>query len=347
VPLSTIKAQDLQEWGSRILQASGVAAADADLAAEILVRSDLRGVGTHGVARLGPYSAMLKAGAMNPAGKPVVSGDGPLLQIDAHGALGQIAGPLALKALCRVARRDGAAIGIVRETGHLGALGVLLLQAAEQGLVAFMAQNGPPAMALPGAAKASIGNNPFAFAAPMGEGEPPLVVDMATSAVALGKIFEATRANKSIPVGWAIGQDGQPTTDPAAALQGFLMPMGGHKGIGLAFMIEVLAGALTGTRPLKARTATSFSLPPAFGAFIMIVDPAALCARDDYESYLARTTEIYRESSSDARYPGEGSAALEAERRHGGVPLGEALHRDLKVLGEQLGVPFPAAMEAA
>ena len=339
--MSSIKASELTTWTSLILQKAGVSSADSELAAKNLIQSDLRGIGTHGVARLGPYMAMLLAGHMNPRGQIQISDHGPLLKIDGNGALGQIAGPRALDALCKVAKTHGAAVGAIRNVGHLGALGVLLLPAAEQGLIAFIAQNGPPAMALPGSHQAAIGNNPLAFVAPAGEGEVPLVVDLATSAVAQGKIIEAARSGKPIPEGWAIGPDGQPTTDAAAALRGFLMPASEHKGIGLAFMVEVLAGALTGTRPVKSSTPSGPALPPAFGAFVLVLDPDALGSRDAFDAYLEESIAIYRKSGPDARYPGEGSAAIERERVENGIVLSDALVSDLQTLGEKHGIPFP------
>lgn len=339
--LSQIGVSELQEWTANILVACGLGAEDAKLAASVLVRSDLRGIGTHGVSRLIPYAAMLRTGAMNPTGRATVSGDGPVFQIDADRALGQVAGAQAVDALSRAAKRDGAALGIIRNVGHLGALGVLLLPVAENGLLGLMVQNGPPAMALPGATKAAIGNNPMGFVAPVGKGEPPLVVDIATSTTAMGKILEAARAGEAIPLGWAVDEEGKPTTDPGAALKGFLAPMGGHKGIGLAFIVEALAGALTGTRPV-AGPESGFRLPPAFGAFVMIIDPDAVGSREAFDAYLAQSIDIYRGASVDARYPGEGAAALEAERLREGIPLSAALIRDLTALGEELAKPFPA-----
>jgi LDH2 family malate/lactate/ureidoglycolate dehydrogenase len=197
-------------------------------------------------------------------------------------------------------------------------------------------------MALPGSRQAAIGNNPLSFVAPGGEGKVPLVVDLATSAVAQGKIIEAARSGKPIPEGWAIDPDGQPTTNAAAALRGFLMPASAHKGIGLAFMVEVLAGALTGTRPVKSMTSSGPALPPAFGAFVMVVNPAAFGSREAFDAYLAQSVAIYRKSGPDARYPGESSAALERERMQNGIVLSDALVRDLQSLGEQCGIPFPS-----
>src|SRR5262249_39177600 len=144
---------------------------------------------------------------------------------------------------------------------------------AREGMVALFCQETPPLMALPGSSRASIGNNPIAFAAPVAGGA-PLVFDIATSIVSRGAILQLGRDKKPVPEGWALGTDGQPTIDPVEALKGAVLPIAGHKGIGLAMMVQVLAGSLTGSR--TAESAKSFGAKSSagnVGAFLVVINP--------------------------------------------------------------------------
>jgi LDH2 family malate/lactate/ureidoglycolate dehydrogenase len=194
-------------------------------------------------------------------------------------------------------------------------------------------------MALPGSSGAAIGNNPIAFAIPLAD-RPALVFDMANSRVARNKVRETLRNKTMLPEGWAIGTDGRQTTDPAAALAGALLPLGDHKGIGLAMLVHALAGSLQGE---------VFSSGPDTDpgtAFLMVINPDHFVARTTFDAHVNHwLTHYLTATGAGARYPGQRAAAIERDRLATGVPLRASLVRSLRAIGDRLGQPFaPAEM---
>src|SRR5690606_8126840 len=193
---------------------------------------------------------------------------------------------------------------IIRQCGHLAALGSYVLDAADAGMVAVMAQATQPWMGLPGWTQRAIGNNPLAFAAPVA-GRPPLVFDMATSVVARGFLRQAIRENTPIPDGWALAPDGSPTTDPEAAWAGAILPVGGYKGMGLAMLVQTLCNSmLANSQDVNAGDTASM------GGFLMVMNPALI--EDGFGADVDTWLSTYqRAGGDDARYPGERAAATE------------------------------------
>lgn len=227
---------------------------------------------------------------------------------------------------------------LIRNAGHLGALGTHLFEAAESGKVAFLSQVTQPVMSPEGATAPAIGNNPIAFAAPRSDG-PPLAIDFAMSNVARGKIHVAQRDGLPIPEGWAIDAAGQPTTDPTAALGGALLPAAGHKGLALAMIVEVLAGALTGARPLLSEGGA----PGGVGAFGFVLDPALIIGQDAFDQTMREWTTHYLVAVGDnGRIPGERAAQLRRQAERDGVTIEPALFELLIGVGEEAGAAFPA-----
>ncbi len=334
-------AEALHRWSTAIFAACGVPPADAGLAARVLVRTSLRGIDTHGVGRLVPYVEKLRAGEVQATARPRCEPRAGALVCDGGNALGQVVVPAALAEAAVLAQRQAVVACTIVHSGHLGALGPLVLEAAEQGLVAVLCQQTPPVIALPGSPAAAIGNNPLAFAMPVAGG-PPLVFDMANSVVARGNVHDALREGRDvIPEGWAIGPDGQPTTDPRTALAGAMLPVGGHKGIGLAMLVECLAGSLGGVTERKNSPQGSGA---DVGAFLLVINPDLLCGRAAFDTQVQAWLEAYRAGSGgQGRYPGERQAASEAERSQQGIPLPEGMRREFARIGEALGVPFDLA----
>lgn len=334
--------EPLAHWLGTVFAAIGVAPTLADRAARAIVRTNARGIDTHGVARVLIYVDKLMAGELNAGAEVRFEDRNGLLHVHADGALGQGAGLMAVDAAAARARETGAVVAILHDVGHLGALGLYVGEAADQGMLAFMVQSTPPVMALPGSRGAAIGNNPIAFASPVAGGA-PLVFDMATSGVARGNVVMAARAGRSIPEGWAIDAEGNPTTDAAAALRGAMLPVAGHKGIGLAMLVECFAGSLSGAKP-PPMAATGGSAPSRVGAFLMLVNPALATGPEAYGAHLAEWMETYKTASGEqGRYPGERAHALEMERRLTGIPLPPETVADLVRAGEKAGVPFDVA----
>lgn len=241
-----IAGEALAEGITRIFEALGLPADAAGLVAEDLVAADLDGVASHGVMLVPLYVERLKAGSVSlaTAGR-LVSDRGAAMVLDAGNALGQLTARQAVQLATARAAELGLAMVTVRHGFHFGAAGRYARMMAEAGCVGIVMSNTRPLMPAPGGAEALVGNNPIAIALP-GSGGHPVDLDMATSATAMGKIRLADAAGRSIPADWALDAAGQPTTDPAAAIKGMLSPAAGPKGFGLAFMIDLLCGGLSG-----------------------------------------------------------------------------------------------------
>jgi len=335
----------LERWTTQLFESCGVPLDQAAEAAAIIVRSELRGYGTHGMTRVASYVERLQSGDFNPtpAMRDHVFPGGVVL--DADGAMGQIAGPYALRLGLKALDASASVLVSIQQCGHLGALGMYALLAAEAGAFCMLGQRTPPILAVKGFARSAIGHNPIAFGCPFPGGE-PVVFDIACSVAARGHILLAAREGRPIPENWALDETGASTTDAQRALKGSLLPMGGHKGIGIAMMVEVLAGALSATAASLEAGGNDLPLAGAMGrqgAFLWMVKPEAFAAKELFGAYMARWTETYLSAGGDqARLPGNRGAQLERRGRAAGIALSEALQRELSVLGEKLGIPLPS-----
>jgi LDH2 family malate/lactate/ureidoglycolate dehydrogenase len=240
-----VDAQRLISAVGDILTAVGIAAADARLVAADLVAADLEGIASHGVMLLPMYVERIDKGSVSRASAgQVVSDRGGAIVIDAGNALGQLTSRQAIKLAVERAREIGLAAVAVRNGFHFGTAGRYARMMAEQNCVGVVLSNTRPLMPAPGGAEALVGNNPVAIALPSA-GEFPAEADMALSATAMGKIRLAAAAGARIPGDWAVDSEGRPTSDPAAAIKGMLLPAAGPKGFGLAFVIDLLCGGLS------------------------------------------------------------------------------------------------------
>ena len=334
----------LARWTAQVFATRGMPAAQAEEAARLLVRSDLRGYTTHGMARVVSYVARLDSGEFNAV--PRMRGQrfpGGVV-FEADGAMGHVALPEALRLGLAALEESATVLVAIRECGHLGALGIHALPAAEAGAFCLVGQRVPPILALPGFSKAAIGHNPIAFGCPM-PGAAPIVFDIACSVAARGHILLAAREGKPIPEGWAIDADGAPTTDAKRALEGSLVPMGGHKGIGIAMMVEVLAGALAATAASLDPSRNRLSEGGASsrqGAFLWLAKPAAFDLDGGQADYMRHWTDLYLSAAQGtARLPGTRGDALEREGRARGVEVKPAIEKELAALGARLDLPFP------
>jgi LDH2 family malate/lactate/ureidoglycolate dehydrogenase len=240
-----VDAQRLISAVGDILTAAGIAAADARLVAADLVAADLEGIASHGVMLLPMYVERIDKGSVSRASAgAVVSDRGAAIVIDAGNALGQLTSRQAVRLAVERARQIGIAAVAVRNGFHFGTAGRYARMMAEQNCVGVVLSNTRPLMPAPGGAEALVGNNPIAIALPSA-GEFAAEADMALSATAMGKIRLAAAAGARIPEDWAVDSQGRPTTDPAAAIKGMLLPAAGPKGFGLAFVIDLLCGGLS------------------------------------------------------------------------------------------------------
>jgi LDH2 family malate/lactate/ureidoglycolate dehydrogenase len=334
--------EQLRRWAASVFRSLQVSEEAAQETARILVRTDLRGIDTHGVVRIPHYVQKLRSGEVNGSAQPSEEFHDGLLRYDGNGGIGQSVATSAIRRCVELARDRPFLVCLLRRSGHLAAIGQFVLEAAEAGMVAFICQETPPLMGPRGARGPAIGNNPIAFAAPVPKG-PPLLFDMATSVVARGNILQAVRDGApTIPQDWAIGADGEPTIDPAHALAGALLPIAGHKGVGLAMMVQILAGSLTASA--TAESAARHSASSSAGnvsAFILVLNPDLVIGADNYAAHVENWMKAYRTAmGKSALYPGERSHAAELVRSRDGIPLSLNVVEELKGVGALTGISF-------
>ena len=260
-----IDATRLIDFATTVYASAGMPEADARLVADTLVQADLWGHQSHGVLRLGWYLDRLRHGVMHPVTtSEIVVDAGAIAVMDGHDGVGQVLAMRATHEAITRAKAHGIGAVAVRHSNHFGTCMYYTRRVAAAGCVGMLTSNGGPAMAPWGGRKKIIGTNPWSVAAPVGT-RAPFVVDMAATGVARGKIYLARHEHWPIPLGWALNQAGEPTTDPQEALDGIILPMAEHKGYALAAMVDMLSGVLTGsgfcprctarTKPTKKVTA--------------------------------------------------------------------------------------------
>lgn len=333
----------LTGWVAAVLQHAGVGPEHAALASGAMVRTELRGVATHGLTRLASYLEKLRSGEVNPAPDISVRRSPGICTIDADGALGQVAALIAIQEGLAMLETEVSVICRIRDCGHLGALGHYALLAAERGHIALVFQRTPPLMALPGYAGRTVGNNPIAFGCPV-PGAAPLVFDMACSVAARGHILQAAREGRDIPPDWALDGAGNPTTTADAALEGALLPTAAHKGMGLAIMAECLAGALAGAEPESRQKMQHTPRSGAAGGqstLIWLVNPQR-AGSASFADYMREWAAGFQQrGGAQARLPGERAAACEQAALADGLRIPETLAHELQAIGQAAGLPPP------
>jgi LDH2 family malate/lactate/ureidoglycolate dehydrogenase len=336
-------AKTLSDFSTAVFMHFGVPQADAELAADVLAKSDLRGIDSHGVVSLLPVFAAAP-GRAGPA-PTVVEERGAAAVVDGRGALGLRTARVALEAAIRRARALGAGVAVARNVGYLGGLWWTVLPAAEQGLVALGATNSMACVAPHGGREPLHGTNPIAAAVPC---EPdPIVVDMRTNALRMADYWEAVRTGGSLPDGALMTSEGEPLTDANAVDDAVYLPLAGPKGYGLALLVDVLAGALAGApigREVEAETERD-----GLGAFFLVLEPGFFGPSEHFSAAVRRLADQAHATApldrrEPVRLPGERSAAERRRRLAGGIPVDSglwALHEErLAKLG--LAVEGPA-----
>lgn len=325
----TISIAEARHRVEKSLMASGVTADNAESVARALVEAEIDGQSGHGLRRVASYAAQAAAGKVDGHAVPEIREAAPgAIHVDvANGffypAFDRVAGRLP-----QMARAQGIAMAGFFRSHHCGVAGHSVERLAQNGCAALMFANTPAAMAPWGGASRLFGTNPIAFAAPL-PGRAPLVIDLSLSKVARGKIVTAAERGEPIPEGWAVDGDGQPTTDPARAVKGAMLPFGEAKGSALALMVELLAAGLTGGS--YAREATSFldaeGGPPATGQLIIAIDATAF-SPDAPRRFAELAGWI--EADGDARLPGARRLERRAQIEREGLKVDSAL---LETLG--------------
>lgn len=333
VPSEAIALADLERLLAASLGAAGTAPANAASVARALAAAERDGQVGHGVSRLKSYISQVRAGKIDGRATPVATLTRPAtLTIDAAHGFAYPALDVAVDRLPALARASGIAAAAVFRSHHAGAVGLVVERLAREGLLAIMTANTPPAMAPWGGRTPLLGTNPLAFATPRSGGE-PIVIDLALTEVARGKIVAAANKGEPIPEGWAIDREGAPTTDAKAALDGALLPAGGAKGAALAVMVEVLAAAVTGAH--FAAEASSFldatGPPPATGQLLIAIEAGAFQSASDSLDRIGVLAAMI-EAEPGARLPGARRLAMRARAGRDGVVLSREVLAELRAL---------------
>ena len=353
----TFSETHLRNFTESVFIKMGCPPADALLAADVLLKSDLRGIDSHGVARLSGYIRLWEKKRINATPNVSIAHETPTTAtVDGDGGLGLVVAPFAMKVAMEKAKIYGSGWVAVKNSNHFGIAGYHALMAVEQDMIGISMTNASPLVAPTYASERLLGTNPMCYAFPAGK-YPPVIVDMATSAAANGKLEIAQRANLAIPKGWAQDKNGQSSTDPnELKAGGSLLPLGSdkdhgsHKGYGLSAVVDILSAVLSGANygpwvpPFVA-----FLEPPTdpvgegighfFGA--MRIDgfrPAA-----DFKNHLDNWIERFKSAKTTdpakkVIIPGEPEYAFEQERKKNGIPLIDAVVHDLSDLALKLGI---------
>jgi LDH2 family malate/lactate/ureidoglycolate dehydrogenase len=338
----------------RTFAAAGLPSAAAETVAESLVDADARGTHSHGVMLVPMYLDRIEAGSVDlRESAEIVLDGGAVAVLDAHNCLGQLSGDQAMQMAVEKARSLGVGIVTVRHAFHFGGAFRYARAAARQGCIGIALSNTRPLMPAPGGAEPVVGNNPLAIAVPGPDDEEPTILDMALSEVALGKIRLAARAGDEIPATWATDESGRPTTDPNQALEGMLLPSGMHKGYGLALMIDVLTGVLSGgsSGSLVQGLYADKSRPNDCAHCFVAIDPGAFGPVDEFRDRLRRLEAEVLDSSKApgverVYLPGGIETLRETASDSAGIALDPQVLISLRGAAEKLGVELGAVPDA-
>ena len=349
----------LFEFTVSVFRHFDVPAEDARTAATVLQSADLRGIDSHGVARLHTYFDMLDLGRINPKAQvSIVRESASTATVDGGNGLGLVVGPKANEIAMEKALAAGSGWVSVRNTNHYGIAGWYVLEALKRGLIGWSMTNTTRLVAPLWGAERMLGTNPIAIAFPGAE-EPPIVIDMATCTAAYGKIEMARRAGSQIPLGWAADRNGVPTTDPNAMIDGgALLPLGsdreggGHKGYALAVMVDVLSALLSGANwgPFVPPFALRQEMPTrsvgkGIGHFLGALRIDAFIDPDEFKKQIDDMVRTLRRTrpapgTEGPLIPGDPEREAESVRGRDGIPLTQPVVEELLDISRRTGIPL-------
>jgi LDH2 family malate/lactate/ureidoglycolate dehydrogenase len=351
--------ETLREFCARVFMYFRVSKSDATQAADVLAAADLRGIDSHGVARMSSYVGLLSEGLVNPEPQvSLVRSTPSTATVDGDNGLGLVVGPRANQMAIDMAEKAGSGWVSVMNTNHFGIAGYYVLQTVARDMIGWAMTNSTAIVAPLWGIERMLGTNPIAVAFP-GKNEPAIVIDMATCTAAYGKIEIALRKGEKIPVGWAIDNQGRATTQPADVLAGgALLPLGsdrergGHKGYGLAVMVDLLSGALSGANwgpfapPFALRqTIPTRSVGKGIGHFFGAMRIDGFIDADAFKSQVDEYIHVFRATkpapgTSGPLIPGDPEREAERTRRDKGVPLILPVVDELRGISKRTGIPF-------
>ena len=341
----------LERYTALCFESAGLPAPDAATVARTLLFASLRGVDTHGVARIRAYLKRIASGLINVRPELSLASTMPFAcVVDGDNAMGPVAARVAMERCVAAANTIGIGAATVRHSNHFGAASAFTVPATREGCIAFAMAPGARSLAPHGSRDTLLGTNPFAVAAPAGRYD-PWSLDIAASVISRGRIRAAEREGGTIPPGLALDAEGRPTTDPAEALKGILLPFGGAKGSGLAMMVDMLGGVLAGSgfagsvRDWNA----DFGGPADVGHFFLVMKIEAFMPLGVFEQRMETAIERLKalppaQGFDEVTYPGERSGRMARGRAQAGIPLPPEVLRDLRQLADERGIAFPDAL---
>lgn len=343
-------APKLRVWTEQVFQKVGVSKEDAVLLTDSLIEANLRGVDTHGITRmLCVYVKRMQVGVVNPKTELKVLREHPSTAlIDCKNSIGQVASNYAMRMTIEKAKKTGVAFVATTHSNHYGAAAYWAMMALPHGMIGFSSTNAPAVVAPTGGRTPMLGTNPFAIAIPAGQ-EQPMVLDLATTVVARGRILLYAKQNKPLEPGWAFDAQGRPTTDAQAALKGLLAPIGGYKGYGIALAIDMLCGVLTGSSygtHFPGFLADNLKDPTDVGSVFAAVNVESFMDLPDFTAGMDKAireikTSEKAEGVTRIYIPGEIELETKADRLKNGIPIPDAVVKDFTALGTELAVAFP------
>ena len=343
--MKTYRSGVLKTFVCELFEKAGMPAEDASWYADTFVIANLRGIDSHGVLRVPNYVDRMKCGAINV--NPVLKTEQlakAITLVDADAAAGCVGAKLAMECAIENARACGVGIGGVKNSNHFGAAAAYAQMAIDQGMIGIVMTDVPTLITAPGAKKKLVGNNPIAIGIPTYT-EHPFLLDMSLSVVAEGKLRFAAAKGDKIPFGWAADADGNPTDDPEAALKGYLLPIAGFKGLGLAYVVDILSGLLTGGIFLdKIKSMYRNPTEPGLTGHMMIaIDLSAFLTKEEMKEHMTYYHEYLEaaplvEGAMPLCFPGEIEDRTAKRRAEAGIMVPDSVIEKLLALKEEYGV---------
>ncbi len=348
MPDHRISYDALHAFTRSVFEKTGVSSANAAIGADVLVTTDAWGVFTHGTKNVAGYARRLLASGLRPRGRPhITSQGGAWATIDGDSSLAMVTSVFAMQTAIAKARQQGLAYVGVRNSCHFGAAGYYAWLAAKEGLIGIAMANDIPCVAAPGSRGPILGSNPLAYALPV-DGLRPVLLDISTATVAGGKVYAARARGEPVPPGWILDGNGRPTTDPSGFPHvGALQPMAGHKGYGLALLIESLSGLLSGaamTWGIRSWAHDDPSLPSLHGAAFLAIDPATIFPEGRFAARVRELVdEIHQSPCADGVerlvVPGEPEWERYDRAQRDGILLPADVTASLQAAADLIGIP--------
>lgn len=339
-----VNASEARHFVERVLKGNGVTPTNASIVARCLIAADLRGVDTHGMNRVPSYMERIRQGVLDGSATPNLKQVTPVVaQVDANNGFGFVAADIGMAAAIESAKTYGIGMASVKNSNHFGMSAWVVQKALDADMMSLVFTNSSPALPAWGGKSILLGVSPLACGAPSKEN--PFILDMAPSIAARGKIYKAKRRGEQIPADWALDRDGKPTTDPTAALDGgVLLPMGGPKGSGLAVMMDVFSGVLSGSAFAGHVTGPyDPSKPSNVGHFFVAIKPDLFMSLEDFRERMQylynRIVGAEKADGVDRIYfPGEPEQLQQQVREKTGIPLVQAEIDALNDEADKVGV---------